>query len=162
MSFRSPKTSPIQHDPEENFQTRLSSPEKDLNRKPSSLHQQLSLPRSISNLQHQTSIGSLWTSEISLLKACGTAFEIATCLRRIEELLLDIDYVDRIKLCKSDFEMALQELQQVNDIYFTDKLIKTISSMKMKYFNEVCSSLSICSHECLIFCASLVSSGHPS
>jgi hypothetical protein len=141
MSFRSPKTSPIQHDPEEDYQRRyLTSPEKELHRKPSSLHQQLSLPRSMSSSQHQTSIGSLWTSEISLLKACGTAFEIATCLRRIEELLLEIDYVDRIKLCKGDFEMALQELQ-AHDIYFTDKLIKTISSMKIKYFNEVCPSL---------------------
>jgi hypothetical protein len=126
MSFRSPKTSPIDtRDHNHDSLERLNSPERDINNKPS--HQ----------FHHQNSIGSTWTSEISLLKACGTAYEIATCLRRIEEIIQEIDQGDRIKFCKSDFELALNELNN-NDIFFTDKLLRTISSLKKKYFNEVC------------------------
>jgi hypothetical protein len=132
MSFRSPKTSPIEtHHQDQGTLERLNSPEKDLIRKPS--HQQF---------HNQNSIGSAWTSEISLLKACGTAYEIATCLRRIEDIVQEIDQSDRIKFCKSDFELALTELSN-NEIFFTDKLIRSINSIKIKYFNEVCDCLSL-------------------
>lgn len=134
MSFRSPKTSPVDlsHVQEldldspkiEYLSSSYSTKEKHLTKQTS-----IQLPRS-------SSIGSLWTSEITLLKACGTAFEIAICLRRIDEILHSIDYLDRIKFCKSDFEHALNELTH-NDVYFTDKLIKSIAALKIKYFNEV-------------------------
>lgn len=122
MSFRSPKTSPI-------------SPEHESMLSPSSSPLPSSSPSLLS--KNILSIGSLWTSEITLLKSCGTAFEISLCLKRIDEILQNIDPHDRIKFCKSDFEYALNELKH-HDIYFTDKLLKSIAILRIKYFNEVC------------------------
>mmetsp|Transcript_1920 Transcript_1920/g.3045 ORF Transcript_1920/g.3045 Transcript_1920/m.3045 type:complete len:364 (-) Transcript_1920:253-1344(-) len=82
-----------------------------------------------------SSVGSVWTLEISNLKECGSVFEVVTCLRRIEEVLNDIDPFDILRYCKADFEGALRVLRN-NGLPITEKLSKSFIAMMVKYFDE--------------------------
>ena len=74
------------------------------------------------------------------ISACAvlidTYLQIASCLRDIDELLKDIDKPDRLRYCKSDFEIAIGQLRE-RDMVIPDTLTEMIISMTLRYFNEV-------------------------
>lgn len=82
-----------------------------------------------------SSIGSSWTVEMSNLQLCGSYFEAVLCLRRIRELLNEIDYSDRIKFCKKDYARSTSTLKKRKQLW-SDDLFREVVSIELDYFNQ--------------------------
>ena len=77
----------------------------------------------------------MWSTELGNLRHAGSVYEVALCLRQLTQILDTIDRLDRIKYCKPDYEAALSDLRKT-DLYLTDKIIQSITTVCFRYFNE--------------------------
>lgn len=99
-------------------------------------------PTSVAKYQHNSgptglysnSIGSQWTVEMTTLKHSGSFFEAVQCLRRIRELLSNVDRSDRLKFCKGDYENATRILRKNKHVWSTD-VFKEVVSIAIDFFN---------------------------
>lgn len=97
--------------------------------------------KSLSNLSEpssrltKTSSGFMWSTAMDHLGRVGSIFEAVSCLRDIEDLLIHIEFDDRIAFCKEDFTQAVETLRK-NPIMNTPKLLREILRITTTYFNE--------------------------
>eukprot|EP01038_Epipyxis_sp_PR26KG_P012229 gene12229-16381_t len=80
-------------------------------------------------------IGSLWTVEMTCLKQSGSYFEAAECLKRIRELLDEIDRSDRLKFCKADYDAAVKLLKKQKTFWSNDLFCEVVA-ITIKYFHN--------------------------
>jgi len=76
----------------------------------------------------------MWSVEMTCLRQAGSTYEAAISLRRIKELLDDIDRSDRIKFCKSDFDAAVASIRGVRGVW-SDELSREMVAMTNAYFD---------------------------
>lgn len=72
---------------------------------------------------------------MTCLKQAGTTFEAVVCLRRVKQLLNDIDRSDRLKFCKVDYENAKIVLHR-NPSVWSDTLSREFGAITSQYFNQ--------------------------
>ena len=101
----------------------------------SSVARKLSFSSSMGSPTRNSTIGSTWSAEMTCLKQSGTTFEAVVCLRRIQELLKDIDRNDRLKFCKSDFENAKSMLRRIPNVW-SDIISREVAAIMSLYFNQ--------------------------
>lgn len=110
-----------------------------------SIHSLGSSPRSPSSgklIRHSSSfllgtnaIGSSWSVEITCLKQSATYFEAAECLRRLADLLNEVDRPDRLRFCKPDFEKAVSILRKKKQLWSED-LFRDVNDVYLMYFHR--------------------------
>ena len=71
---------------------------------------------------------------MTCFKQAGSSFEAVICLRRIQQLLNEIDRNDRLRFCRADFENAKSVLRR-NPSTWSDVLARECSSITSQYFN---------------------------
>lgn len=83
---------------------------------------------------HTNSIGSQWSVEMATLKQSGSAFEVIQCLRRVRELLNNVDRSDRLRFCKTDYDNSTRIVRKNKNIWSIE-VFKEIVSLSIDFFN---------------------------
>lgn len=91
-----------------------------------------------SSSRRSIQIGSNWSIAIQCLKQSASTFECIGHLRHICVLLDEIDYADRIRYCKRDFENAVKEIRTGTfaKTVICSELLREVSYMMNKYFDQ--------------------------
>jgi hypothetical protein len=69
------------------------------------------------------------------LQQCGSYFEAVVCLRRIRDLLDEIDFSDRVKFCQADYARSTLQLKK-RKLLWSDDLFREVISIEIDYFNQ--------------------------
>jgi hypothetical protein len=83
----------------------------------------------------KNAVGSQWSVELMSLQNSTTSFEAVQSLRRLEELLVEVDLTDRLRFCKTDFIQSVAAVQQNQKIWHSD-IIKEVIHLCCTYFNK--------------------------
>jgi hypothetical protein len=80
-------------------------------------------------------VGCQWSVELACLQNSGSSFEAVQALRRMEELLVEVDLTDRLRFCKTDFVQSVQYLQSNPKIWHND-IVKEVIHICRSYFDH--------------------------